>query len=147
MRTSIFLHITSCIVFIFSYFPSCHTHTLYWFYFILFIYFYDVLLLFSYLCSPFLCGIQLLFAAEKLYFPTEIISFLPHLPIKLHSGLQHTVSLIRIYCTVAQWLWFSAAKTMQSRFVTLVRGVNGQWNELWHQSINIIFLFQAKSLD
>lgn len=90
---------------------------------------------FSYLCSLYLSCIQLLLAAEKLNFPTEIISFLPHLPIKLHSGLQHTVSLIRIYCTVAQWFWFSASKTMRCTLITLVRGVKSQRNELWHQSL------------
>lgn len=86
------------IFFIFSYFTSCHTLSLYWFYFISSF----LQQSFPYLYSLFLCCIWLRVAAEKLNFPTEIISFLPHLPIKLHSGPRRTVSLIRIYCTDAQ---------------------------------------------
>lgn len=54
----------------------------------------------------------------------------------------------RIYCTVAQWFWFSAPQNnaMQTAFETLVKSVHGVWNKLWHQSINIIFLIQANHL-
>lgn len=55
--------------------------------------------------------------------------------------------VIRIYCTVAQWFWFCASETVQFTLVALVKGVNGIWTQLWHQSNNIISLFWAKSLD
>lgn len=56
-------------------------------------------------------------------------------------GLGKALLLRRIYYTVAQWFWFSASTTMQCLLVNLVRGINGQCNELWHQSINIVFPF------
>lgn len=62
-------------------------------------------------------------------------------------GLHYIVSLIRIYRTVAGRLSSSASERKRCPAVTSFRCVNRQQNDLWPQSINIIFAFQAVSLD
>lgn len=145
MKTSIFRHNSYIswiifMLFVFSYFLSCDSlHCIDLTLFYLFI----ITTVFSFVL---IYALSFTYPVTVCCFPKEIISLLPPLPIKLLSRAT-AYCLIRIYCPVAQWFWFSASKTMQCLFVTLIRCVNGQWNELWHQSINKIFLFQAKSLD
>lgn len=84
-----------------SYFYFLSYSTLYWFHLALFIYFHGR---FSLIYSlSFLRCIQLLLAAEKLSFPTEIISILPHLLIIKVQLSGYTILCPLLGFTV-QWL-------------------------------------------
>lgn len=80
--------------------------------------------------------------SRKVSFQTETMSFLPPLSMNL-------LSLNVSFEFLAQELSsFDCPLPKQSNlFVTLVRAVNGQWRELWHQSINIICLSRVTSFD
>lgn len=127
----------------------CSIYALYWFGFVLLIDFirWPFLLFFSFSFFPsFFFWYLVTVRCRKAQFLHRDPLISPSSPNKaLLRASVHCV--IRIYCTVAQWFWFSASKTMHSTFGTLVKGVNGIWNELQHQSVPVIHVVQAESRD